>query len=64
MKESIIKPYLLSPMEAALFTGLGRSKIYELIHSGEIPCLYVGTHIRIRVRDIEAWADDAIPEKG
>jgi excisionase family DNA binding protein len=35
--------------------GLGRSKAYELIQSGEIPSHRIGRVIRVRRQDVEEW---------
>jgi excisionase family DNA binding protein len=34
--------------------GLGRTKTYEMLRSGEIPSYKIG---RIRRRDVEAWLE-------
>lgn len=44
------------PVEAARMLRLSRSKIYELIRSGEIPSRKFGTSIRVPVAAIEAMA--------
>jgi excisionase family DNA binding protein len=38
---------LLRPSEVAVAIGVGRSKIYDLIHSGEIPSIRIGGSIRV-----------------
>jgi excisionase family DNA binding protein len=35
--------------------GLGRSKAYELIQTGEIPSHRIGRVIRVRRQDVEEW---------
>jgi excisionase family DNA binding protein len=44
-----------SPDELWRWLGLGRTKTYELLQSGEIPSYKIGRDRRIRLRDIEAW---------
>jgi excisionase family DNA binding protein len=44
-----------SPDELWRWLGLGRTKTYELLQSGEIPSHKIGRIRRIRRRDIEAW---------
>jgi len=44
-----------SPDELWRWLGLGRTKTYELLRSGEIPSYKIGRVRRIRRQDIEAW---------
>jgi excisionase family DNA binding protein len=37
--------------------GLGRTKTYELLRSGELPSYKIGRVRRIRRRDVEAWLE-------
>lgn len=46
---------LLKPAEAADLIGLGRSKVYALIASGEIPAIRIGTSVRVPVDRLRAW---------
>lgn len=46
-----------SPDELWRWLGLGRTKTYELLQSGEIPSYKIGRVRRIRRRDIEAWLE-------
>lgn len=46
-----------SPDELWRWLGLGRTKTYELLRSGEIPSYKIGRVRRIRRRDIEAWLE-------
>jgi excisionase family DNA binding protein len=46
-----------SPDELWRWLGLGRTKIYELLRSGEIPSYKIGRVRRIRRGDIEAWLE-------
>lgn len=46
-----------SPDELWRWLGLGRTKIYELLRSGEIPSYKIGRVRRIRREDIEAWLE-------
>jgi excisionase family DNA binding protein len=41
--------------EACRLTGLGRSKIYDLLGSGEIISVKVGKRRLILVADLRAW---------
>ena len=46
---------LLRPVEAADAIGIGRSKIYELLASGELPSIRVGCSVRVPVDALRAW---------
>lgn len=46
-----------SPDELWRWLGLGRTKTYELLQSGEIPSHKIGRVRRIRRQDIEAWLE-------
>jgi excisionase family DNA binding protein len=37
--------------------GIGRTKTYEMLSSGEIPSYRIGRLLRIRRRDVEAWLE-------
>jgi excisionase family DNA binding protein len=49
--------FLLRPAEAANLMGCGRSKIYELIASGQIPSLRIGSSVRVPTRRLLEWID-------
>jgi excisionase family DNA binding protein len=36
---------------------IGRSKVYELISTGELPSYKVGRVLRLRRQDVEAWLE-------
>lgn len=46
---------LLRPNEAARLLSLGRSKLYELVATGELPSVKIGRATRIPVADLQAW---------
>ncbi len=48
---------LLRPAEAAEAIGIGRSKVYELLASGELPSIRVGSCIRVPVAALREWID-------
>ncbi len=47
----------LTVLELHNWIGLGRSKAYELIQTGEIPSYRIGRVIRIRRQDVEDWLE-------
>lgn len=46
---------LLKPTEVAELLGIGRSKAYELIGSGIIPSIRIGTSVRVPMESLRAW---------
>jgi len=43
--------------EACRMTGIGRSKLYELIKAGDIPTIKVGSMTLVPVRGLEGFLD-------
>lgn len=43
--------------ELIRWLGLGRTKTYELLRSGEIPSYKIGRVRRIRRQDVEDWLE-------
>lgn len=52
-----IAPLAVSPAQAARLAGIGRTRLYEAIRSGELPSLKLGARRLIRIVDLEAWLD-------
>ena len=52
---------LLRPEEAAETLGIGRSKTYELLASGELPSIKVGRSMRVPTDALRAWIRDRTP---
>lgn len=54
---------LLRPIEVAELLGIGRSKSYELIGSGILPSIRIGSSVRVPLESLRAWvasqSDDA-----
>jgi excisionase family DNA binding protein len=46
---------LLRPVEAAEAIGIGRSKVYELLASGELPSIRIGSSIRVPLDQLRSW---------
>ena len=46
---------LLRPAEAADVMGVSRSKAYELISSGTIPSIRIGSSVRVPLDALRAW---------
>ena len=43
--------------ELVRWLGLGRTKTYEMLRSGEIPSYKIGRVRRIRRQDVEVWLE-------
>ena len=43
--------------ELVRWLGLGRTKAYEMLRTGEIPSYKIGRIRRIRRRDVEGWLE-------
>ena len=54
---------LLRPIEAAEAIGLGRSKVYELLASGELPSVRIGGSVRVPVDALRSWIDDQLAKR-
>lgn len=46
---------LLRPNEVAECLGIGRSKTYQLIGTGEIPSIRIGSSVRVTAEGLRAW---------
>ena len=49
------KTLSVAPADAARMLGVGRTKLYEFISSGDLPSFKIGTRRLIRVSALEAW---------
>ncbi len=49
------EPMLLRVDEVARALSLGRSKVYELIASGELPSITIGAARRVPLDALRAW---------
>lgn len=54
---------LLRPMEAAEAIGVGRSKVYELLASGELPSIRIGGSVRVPVDALQRWIDRQLADR-
>ena len=55
MADNRVDRLLLRPTEAAEAIGIGRSKVYELLSSGELPSIRIGGSVRVPVDALRAW---------
>ena len=49
---------LMRPRETAEALGIGLSKTYQLLATGELPSIRVGRNIRIPVDALKAWIQE------
>lgn len=49
---------LLRPEEAAKLLGVGRSKLYQLLAAGDIPCVMLGSRCRrVPLDALRRWVE-------
>jgi excisionase family DNA binding protein len=48
---------LLRPIEAADAIGVGRSQIYQLLKSGQLPSVRIGKSVRVPVNSLRDWIE-------
>ncbi len=48
---------LLLRVEAAEQLGIGRTKIYEMISTGELPTIRIGRAVRISASALQKWVE-------
>jgi excisionase family DNA binding protein len=48
---------LLKPAEVSELVGLGQSKTYELIATGEIPSVRIGRSVRVPADRLREWIE-------
>jgi excisionase family DNA binding protein len=49
---------LLKPGEVARMLGIGRTKVYEMTASGELPVVRLGTAVRVPRKALGAWIEE------
>ena len=55
MARELVEPEWLSVKDLMVISGLGRTKCYELIASGELEAIKAGRAVRIRKSSFEEW---------
>ncbi len=48
---------LLKVMEAGEMLGVGRSRMYEMLYTGEIPSIRIGKSYRIPLKSLNQWVE-------
>lgn len=57
MSDAPIEPISVRIREACRLTGIGRSKLYELIADGELKVVKVGSITLVPIDDLRAFID-------
>jgi len=55
-----LEPILVTPEEAARLLGISRSRVFELLATGELPSLTIGRSRRIPLDLLVAWVRDRV----
>ena len=63
-QRALVQPLLLRTDEVASLLGIGRTKVFELLSSGELPAIRIGRSVRISREHLEAWIDEALGASG
>jgi excisionase family DNA binding protein len=53
-----VEALLLRADEAAVVLGIGRTKVFEMLASGELPAIRIGRCVRIPKDRLERWIDE------
>ena len=48
---------LITPVEAAQTLGIGRSKVYQLLQTGQLQSVHIGSCRRVPVEAVHAFLD-------
>lgn len=59
----MIDPILVPPKDGFKAIGVGTTKGYELINSGDLEAVKIGTATRLTVESIKAYAARLVAEK-
>ena len=57
-QEGVPQRLLLRIPEVAEMLGIGRTKSYEMIATGELPTICVGRAVRISVSTLQKWVEE------
>ena len=56
-EDAVLRPLTVRIREACRLTGIGRSKLYELIGAGEIEIVKVGTITLIPIQSLQRFLE-------
>ena len=52
------EPMLLTVEDVQNVIQLGRTKVYEMIRTGELPVIRIGRSVRVRREALERWLNE------
>jgi excisionase family DNA binding protein len=55
---AVVEALLLRADEAAIVLGIGRTKVFEMLASGELPAIRIGRCVRVPKDRLERWIDE------
>lgn len=64
METAVPTKLLISTEEAARTLGIGRTRMYELLRTGEVPSIKLGRSRRIRPEDLEEYVQHLTEDRG
>jgi excisionase family DNA binding protein len=56
--------YLMSPEDLTKVLGLGRTRTYELLSNGTIPCVRIGRLRKVRRTDVDKFIESHLEPVG
>jgi excisionase family DNA binding protein len=59
-----VEPLLLTTSEVAGVLGIGRTKVFEMLASGDLPAIRIGRSVRISRHQLEHWIDERLEGAG
>ena len=59
-----VQPLLLTAEEVAILLAIGRTKVFELLASGELPAIRIGRCVRISRGELQTWIDGRLEAAG
>jgi excisionase family DNA binding protein len=57
-----LEQLLLRADECAKVLGLGRSKVFMMLSSGELPSVRIGRSVRVPAKALERWVEERCVE--
>lgn len=57
MTTEIPQPLLLNVNQVAKLLGLGRTKVYELIATRQLPAIHFGRAVRVSSASLQRWLE-------
>lgn len=57
MITEIPQPLLLNVNQVAKMLGLGRTKVYELIATRQLPAIHFGRAVRVPTASLQRWVE-------